>query len=112
MLAAKRSGKHPGYLRLTLQDLVLPSGKRTVATTSVFAKGDGLDFRAHNAEDAPREAALFREGVGPSHQTLLHASTSNADTDLGTESSTGSDVTINSERHLTFRLTQALALRD
>ena len=112
ILAAKRSGKRPGYLRLTLQELVLPTAKRPVATTSVFAKGDNLDFRVPNAGDNATPATLVRDGTGGVEQSLLQTATGNADASLDAENPTASDVTINPDRHLTFRLTQALALRD
>jgi hypothetical protein len=103
ILAAKPSGRHAGYLRLTLQELVVGSVRRTVVTTSVFASGD----RGVNHASASLSNSEKRE----TDESLVNASNI-ADMSPVADDLHAADVTITPSRRLIFRLTQTLSLRD
>ncbi|HEX3320574.1 MAG TPA: hypothetical protein VHR84_07720 [Terriglobales bacterium] len=103
VLAAKLSGRRAGYLRITLQELVVGSGRRTVVTTSVFASGDTTANHA--------SASLLNSEKRETDESLVNAS-NNSDISQTGDDLHSADVTITPSRRLIFRLTQALSLRD
>jgi hypothetical protein len=103
VLAAKPSGRRAGYLRVTLQELLVGSARRTVVTTSVFASGGTTSSLA--------SASVLNSEKRETDESLVNSSNNSDFSQIGDDLH-AADVTITPSRRLIFRLTQALSLRD
>lgn len=113
VLAAKASGrpKDPGYLRLTLSNLLLNDVAVPVRTNSIFVKGGSYGKRSFATNGgAGMNPVVGAAGVGNKGALV--------GTGLGTDGAAGktdatvdkNDVSLSAKRRLTFRLAQPISV--
>ena len=114
VVAAKASGRlqDPGYLRLTLTSLEVNGKPLPLQTSSVFVKGGSHEKRNLAMIGGGAGAGALIGGIAGGGKGALIGSAIGAAGGTGTAYATGKkDVGFSTERRLTFRLTQAVAVQ-
>jgi hypothetical protein len=114
VVAAKASGRlqDPGYLRLTLTSLEVNGKPLPLETSSVFVKGGSHEKRNLALIGGGAGAGALIGGIAGGGKGALIGTAIGAAGGTGTAYATGKkDVGFSTERRLTFRLTQAVAVQ-
>jgi hypothetical protein len=114
VVAAKASGhlQDPGYLRLTLTSLEVNGKPLPLETSSVFVKGGSHEKRNLALIGGGAGAGALIGGIAGGGKGALIGTAIGAAGGTGTAYATGKkDVGFSTERRLTFRLTQAVAVQ-
>jgi hypothetical protein len=114
IMEAKTAGvlASPGYLRLTLGSITIRGQALPAQSSSTFAKGGGpprkrnLAFSENESGRALAGAAVPTSGVYPIGDTVSVGGKSRGPVRVN------QDVTVGSERRLTFRLTEPIPLHE
>jgi hypothetical protein len=115
VVSAKPSGElqDPGYLRLTLSNMVVNGNVIPLTTSTIFAKGRSHEKRDLAMVGGSADAETLPGGVAGGGKGALIGTTDGTTDGIPTTYATGAkDVSFSAERRLTFRLTQAVALRN
>lgn len=115
VVAAKASGhlQDPGYLRLTLTSLEVNGKPLPLETSSVFVKGGSHEKRNLALIGGGAGAGALIGGIAGGGKGALIGTAIGAAGGTGTAYATGKkDVGFSTERRLTFRLTQAVAVQS
>jgi hypothetical protein len=115
VLAAKASGAlhDPGYLRLTLSTVTINGNSVPLTTTTIFAKAGSNEKRNFAIIAGGASGGALPGGVAGSGKGALIGTAGGTTSETATAYATGAkDVSFGAKRRLTFRLTQAVALRN
>lgn len=115
VVAAKASGRlhDPGYLRLTLTSISVNGKPLPLQTSSVFVKGGSHEKRNLAMIGGGTGAGALIGGIAGGGKGALIGSAIGAAGGTGTAYATGKkDVGFSTERRLTFRLTQPVAVQS
>ena len=111
VVAAKSSGrlKDPGYLRLTLESVTIDGKDVPVTTSTLFVQGGSHKKRDWALIGGGTAGGALIGGLAGGPKGALIGSAVGAGAGTGVAYGTGKkDVTIPAERHIGFRLTQAI----
>ena len=115
VVAAKASGRlhDPGYLRLTVTSISVNGQPLPLHTSSVFVKGGSHEKRNLAMIGGGTGAGALIGGIAGGGKGALIGSAIGAAGGTGTAYATGKkDVGFSTERRLTFRLTQPVAVQS
>lgn len=108
VLAARASSQadSPGYVRLALSSLILEGKALPVETSSVFAKAGSHKSRKAMANEQAGSAFIGDSGKGSLLGTATTSGSKSAADDTAPK-----DISLNSDRRLTFRIAQPVDLQ-
>lgn len=115
VIAAKASGRlqDPGYLRLTLTSIEINGKSVPMQTSSIFAKGGSHETRNLAIIGGGAGGGALIGGIAGGGKGAIVGSAIGAAGGTATAYATGKkDAGFSTERRLTFRLTQAVAMRS
>jgi hypothetical protein len=115
IVAAKPSGElhDHGYLRLTLSNMVVNGNVVPLTTSTIFAKGGSHEKRDLAMIAGSAGAGALPGGVAGGGKGALIGTAGGTTSETATAYATGAkDVSFGAERRLTFRLTQAVTLKN
>ena len=107
VMEAVASQQSPGYLRLALASIFIQDTPVTLQSSSAFVKG--VPARPERAEGHALHAGTLKDGIFGGAATLGAAKTVGSRADVS-DVSPQIDVTVGSDRSLTFRLRDAVTL--